>query len=105
MWSVQQISDRCAEVHLSPREGRGEESVVHIELARPHGLFCYIEYIINAYHSRFNYLSTRRELLHITMPSYKEVAIVVGASRGIGRQIAVDLAKDGYAGKICLLQQ
>ncbi|RMZ17538.1 hypothetical protein D0860_00391 [Hortaea werneckii] len=31
------------------------------------------------------------------MPSYKEVAIVVGASRGIGRQIAVDLAKDGYA--------
>lgn len=39
------------------------------------------------------------------MPSYQEVAIVVGASRGIGRQIAVDLAKDGYAGKICLLQQ
>ncbi|RMZ01366.1 hypothetical protein D0862_06390 [Hortaea werneckii] len=31
------------------------------------------------------------------MPSHQEVAIVVGASRGIGRQIAVDLAKDGYA--------
>lgn len=39
------------------------------------------------------------------MPSYQEVAIVVGASRGIGRQIAVDLAKDGYAGKIYLLRK
>lgn len=28
----------------------------------------------------------------------KEVALVVGASRGIGRQIAIDLAKEGYAG-------
>nr|POE77765.1 hydroxysteroid dehydrogenase-like protein 2 [Quercus suber] len=27
----------------------------------------------------------------------KQVALVIGASRGIGRQIAVDLAKDGYA--------
>ncbi|RAR15436.1 short chain dehydrogenase [Stemphylium lycopersici] len=27
----------------------------------------------------------------------KQVALVVGASRGIGRQIAIDLAKDGYA--------
>lgn len=32
----------------------------------------------------------------LTMTS-KPVAIVVGASRGIGRQIAIDLAKDGYA--------
>jgi NAD(P)-dependent dehydrogenase (short-subunit alcohol dehydrogenase family) len=31
--------------------------------------------------------------------STKQVALVVGASRGIGRQIAIDLAKDGYAGK------
>ncbi|KAJ4374270.1 hypothetical protein N0V83_003011 [Neocucurbitaria cava] len=27
----------------------------------------------------------------------KQVALVVGASRGIGRQIAIDLAKEGYA--------
>ncbi|KAF7879235.1 hypothetical protein EAF04_000432 [Stromatinia cepivora] len=27
----------------------------------------------------------------------KEVALVIGASRGIGRQIAIDLAKNGYA--------
>lgn len=72
---------------------------MRIGLAGLHGLF-YKECKIDAYYSRFNYLSERRELLHITMPSYKEVAIVVGASRGIGRQIAVDLAQDGYAGKI-----
>lgn len=29
----------------------------------------------------------------------KKVALVVGASRGIGRQIAIDLAKNQYAGK------
>lgn len=29
--------------------------------------------------------------------STKQVALVVGASRGIGRQIAIDLAKEGYA--------
>jgi NAD(P)-dependent dehydrogenase (short-subunit alcohol dehydrogenase family) len=28
----------------------------------------------------------------------KQVALVVGASRGIGRQVAIDLAKEGYAG-------
>ncbi|KAH8903087.1 putative oxidoreductase,short chain dehydrogenase [Coniochaeta sp. PMI_546] len=28
--------------------------------------------------------------------SIKEVALVIGASRGIGRQIAIDLAKNGY---------
>ncbi|KAF2837938.1 short chain dehydrogenase [Patellaria atrata CBS 101060] len=31
------------------------------------------------------------------MTEKKRVALVVGASRGIGRQVAVDLAKDGYA--------
>jgi NAD(P)-dependent dehydrogenase (short-subunit alcohol dehydrogenase family) len=30
----------------------------------------------------------------------KQVALVVGASRGIGRQVAIDLAKSGYSGKI-----
>lgn len=29
----------------------------------------------------------------------KQVAIIVGASRGIGRQVAIDLAGSGYAGK------
>jgi len=32
------------------------------------------------------------------MVATKNVALVVGASRGIGRQIAIDLAKNGYAG-------
>lgn len=36
-------------------------------------------------------------------PSSKPVALVVGASRGIGRQIAVDLAKADYAGTISLM--
>ena len=29
----------------------------------------------------------------------QKVALVVGASRGIGRQVAIDLAKNGYAGE------
>jgi len=35
----------------------------------------------------------------------KQVALVVGASRGIGRQVAIDLAKEGYAGKTPILTQ
>ena len=32
------------------------------------------------------------------MAANTQVALVVGASRGIGRQVAIDLAKNGYAG-------
>lgn len=35
------------------------------------------------------------------MATQKQVALVVGASRGIGRQVAIDLARNGYAGKSC----
>ncbi|KAF4556696.1 Short chain dehydrogenase-like protein 47 [Elsinoe fawcettii] len=31
------------------------------------------------------------------MPARQKVALVVGASRGIGRQVAIDLARNGYA--------
>ncbi|PGH27947.1 hypothetical protein AJ80_00201 [Polytolypa hystricis UAMH7299] len=31
------------------------------------------------------------------MPTTKLVALVIGASRGIGRQVAIDLARNGYA--------
>lgn len=32
--------------------------------------------------------------------SRKQVALIVGASRGIGRQVAIDLARNGYAGEM-----
>jgi hypothetical protein len=36
----------------------------------------------------------------VTMPTNTPpVALVIGASRGIGRQVAIDLGKDGYAGE------
>jgi NAD(P)-dependent dehydrogenase (short-subunit alcohol dehydrogenase family) len=43
---------------------------------------------------------SRRELL-FKMVSEQSVALVVGASRGIGRQVAIDLAKNGYTGIRC----
>jgi NAD(P)-dependent dehydrogenase (short-subunit alcohol dehydrogenase family) len=30
----------------------------------------------------------------------KQVALIIGASRGIGRQIAIDLAKNNYIGTL-----
>jgi hypothetical protein len=36
----------------------------------------------------------------LKMGSEKQVALVVGASRGIGRQVAIDLAKNGYHGEL-----
>lgn len=39
-----------------------------------------------------------------TMPVSKQpVALIVGASRGIGRQVAIDIAANGYAGMSTLL--
>jgi hypothetical protein len=34
----------------------------------------------------------------------KAVALVIGASRGIGRQVAIDLAREDYFGASCSLQ-
>jgi NAD(P)-dependent dehydrogenase (short-subunit alcohol dehydrogenase family) len=36
------------------------------------------------------------------MASTKPVALVIGASRGMGRQIAIGLAGEGYTGKITI---
>jgi len=32
------------------------------------------------------------------MSSSQPVALIMGASRGIGRQVAIDMSKNGYAG-------
>lgn len=37
------------------------------------------------------------------MTNQQPVALVVGASRGIGRQVAIDLSKNGYAGATATL--
>ena len=37
--------------------------------------------------------------LLIMSTNTRQVALVIGASRGIGRQIAIDLARNGYAGE------
>jgi hypothetical protein len=42
---------------------------------------------------------------HAMATSSQHVALVIGASRGIGRQIAVDLAKSGYAGKFLCVRR
>ncbi|ODA80068.1 hypothetical protein RJ55_03026 [Drechmeria coniospora] len=45
----------------------------------------------------FDCLAALRPKSHSMPASSKPVALVVGASRGIGRQVAVDLARNGYA--------
>lgn len=45
------------------------------------------------------YIVSRKEVLDSEKMTGKYVALVIGASRGIGRQIAIDLSKNGYAGK------
>jgi len=41
----------------------------------------------------------KRRLMNGMMEMRKRVALMVGGSRGIGRQVAIDLARKGYAGQ------
>lgn len=49
--------------------------------------------------NNLEYVHSARGAISTMASSNEKVALVVGASRGIGRQIAIDLAKNGYAGE------
>lgn len=38
--------------------------------------------------------------MSLRTPDGKPVALVIGSSRGMGRQIAISLAEEGYTGKM-----
>ena len=52
----------------------------------------------NPLRSKFEGRSSPMSRHEVTMTN-RRVALVIGASRGIGRQVAIDLAKNDYAGE------
>jgi NAD(P)-dependent dehydrogenase (short-subunit alcohol dehydrogenase family) len=61
----------------------------------------YHSIILYQFYRSFNGADIYEDLM---TTSTKQVALIVGASRGIGRQVAIDLSKNGYAGKSSFLE-
>ena len=106
---------RCASVIRAVTAGRDARTVRDIkggEERNVEGLHVFVDGLrvrglaipwscVRPHHEESAALSTLRasRATPKAMASQKKVALVVGASRGIGRQVAVDLAKNGYAGE------